>query len=266
MARTRRLVDTVKRELKVRGITYRELAARLELAESTVKQMFAGSRMTLERLDDILDVLDLDVADLVRLSDGGDEALSRLTPDVERALVADDRLVLVTYLVVSAYAFDDILSRYRLTEHELVRLLAQLDRMGVAELLPGNRIRSRLATDFAWQPDGPIERYFRTRVQGRFLDGDFGGPEASRVVRTADISGASLDQIRTRVESVGRLFDDLAREDRRRPVDDKRGTLMILAVKPWPFDVFKSLERDPDEASAAPAVAGLPASSVRRPS
>ena len=264
MARTRRLVDAIKRELKVRGIPYRELAERLQLAESTVKQMFAGSRMTLERLDEILDVLDLDVAELVRLSDGGEAALSRLTLEVERALVADDRLVLVTYLVVSGYGFDDILVRYRLTEHELVHLLAQLDRMGVAELLPGNRIRSRLATDFAWQPDGPIEGYFRHRVQGRFLDGDFGGPDASRVVRTADISSASLDQIRTRVESIGRLFDDLAREDRRRPVDDKRGTLMILAIKPWPFEVFKSLERDADEASAIAAGTRLPPLPVPR--
>ena len=246
MARTQRLVDAAKRELKVRGITYRMLAERLGLAESTVKQTLAdGSRLTLDRLDAILDVLGLDVAELVRLSDEGEAGVRTLAPEVEEALVADDRLVLVTYLVVSGYAFADVLARYRLDEHELIRLLARLDRMGIAELLPGNRIRSRLATDFAWQPDGPIERYFRTRVQGRFFAGDFGGADASRVVRTADLSDASLDQVRVRIESIGRLFDDLARDDRRRGPDDRRGTLMVLAVKPWQFDVFKAFERDP---------------------
>ena len=246
MARTQRLVDAAKRELKTRGITYRVLAERLGLAESTIKQTLAdGSRLTLERLDDILEVLGLDVADLVRLAEADEAAVRVLAPEVEEALVADDRLVLVTYLVVSGYAFADILERYRIDEHELVTLLARLDRMGIAELLPGNRIRSRLATDFAWQPDGPIERYFRTRVQGRFFGGDFAGPDASRVVRTADLSNASLEQLRARVDSIGRLFDDLAREDRRRGLDGRRGTLMVLALKPWQFDVFTSLERDP---------------------
>ena len=250
MARSQRLVDALKRELKVRGITYRELAVRLELAESTVKQTLAsGSRMTLERLDAILDVLGLDIAELLRQSEARESHLSRLSIEVEQALVADDRLVLATYLVVSGYGFEDIVSRYRVSDTELIRLLAALDRMGIAELLPGNRIRSRLATDFAWQPDGPIERYFRTRVQGRFLESDFGARDASRVVRTADITAASLDQLRARVESIGRLFDDLAREDRRRPVTDRRGTLMVLAIKPWGFDVFKSFERDAADAA-----------------
>ena len=246
MARTQRLVDATKRELKSRGITYRMLAERLGLAESTVKQTLAdGARLTLGRLDDILEVLGLDVAELARLAEAGESGVRMLAPEVEEALVADDRLVLVTYLVVSGYGFGDVLARYRLDEHELVTVLARLDRMGIAELLPGNRIRSRLATDFAWQPDGPIERYFRTRVQGRFFAGDFAGSDASRVVRTADLSDASLEQLRARVDSIGRLFDDLAREDRRRGLARRRGTLMVLAVKPWQFDVFKSLERDP---------------------
>ena len=53
-----------------------------------------------------------------------DAYVERAARKSERARVADDRLVLVTYLVVSGYGFDDILSRYRLGEHELVRLLA----------------------------------------------------------------------------------------------------------------------------------------------
>lgn len=52
------------------------------------------------------------------------------------------------------------MAEYRLTRAECVKYLLMLDRMGLVELLPGDRIRPRVARDFDWSPDGPIRRYF----------------------------------------------------------------------------------------------------------
>jgi hypothetical protein len=46
----------------------------------------------------------------------------------------------------------------------LKRLLL-LDKMGLIELRPGNRVRSKVARDFDWLPDGPIGHFFR--IEGR---------------------------------------------------------------------------------------------------
>ena len=161
----------------------------------------------------------------------------------------DPMRLLVAYCVVNRLSFEDIVATYQVDEHELIQQVAALDKLGLAELLPGNRIRARISTDFSWRADGPIERFFRSRVQAEFLDSDFDENGALRLVRMGDISHAALSQITARLDSAGRLFDDLAREEHRLPRRDKRGTLMILAVRHWEFAVFKELERSSEDRS-----------------
>lgn len=59
------LVDALKREMRARRITYKDLALKLELSEGAIKRMFALNRMTLDRVDQICDVLKVDLAELV---------------------------------------------------------------------------------------------------------------------------------------------------------------------------------------------------------
>jgi hypothetical protein len=41
------------------------------------------------------------------------------------------------------------------------------------QLLPENKIRLIISNNFQWQSNGPIERFFRTKVQQRFFEGAF---------------------------------------------------------------------------------------------
>jgi len=243
MAQSRRLIEALKRELKLRGMTYRQLAQGLGVAESTIKRGFAGGRLDFERLDAICELLSLELEDLIRPPEDSGTGLDRLSRAQEEILIGTPKLLLVAYLVVNRWRFEDIVATYDVSEHEGIRLIAELGRMKLAELLPGNRIRPLFGTDFSWRTDGPIERYFRAQVQGQFLESSFDGEGALRLVRMGDISSATLGQIAVRLDGVGRLFDDLAREDRRLPGDATRGTLMLLAIRHWEFHVFKALER-----------------------
>ena len=71
----------------------------------------------------------------------------------------------------------EIVAEYRLTRAECLKYLLVLDRMGLIELLPGDRIRPRVARDFDWSPDGPIRRYFMEHALDDFLDSDFSKAE-----------------------------------------------------------------------------------------
>lgn len=243
MSESLRLVTALKRELKERGITYRELAERLGVAESTIKRSFATGRLDFVRLDSICELLGLRLEDLVAPTSEAEVGLKHLTPVQESSLVDDPVRLLVAYCVVNRISFEEILQRYTIDEHSLIQHVAALDRFGLAELLPGNRIRARISTDFSWRADGPIERYFRSRVQTQFLNSEFDEEGALRLVRMGDISPSTLSRVVARLESIGGLFDDLAREDQRLPTAAKRATLMILAIRHWEFSVFKDLER-----------------------
>jgi transcriptional regulator with XRE-family HTH domain len=72
------LVDTLKRLLKARGMTYGDLAARIGMSEATVKRMFSQKNFTLERLDQVLDASGISFDELAA-AQGAPALISHLT-------------------------------------------------------------------------------------------------------------------------------------------------------------------------------------------
>jgi len=67
---TRAIVETLKKVLKARGMTYADLAQALRVSTPTVKRQFSQRTFTLERLEEVLRVLELDFYELARMSHG----------------------------------------------------------------------------------------------------------------------------------------------------------------------------------------------------
>jgi len=243
MARSVRLLTVLKQQLKLQGLTYKKLAAELGLTESAIKQMFAADNMSLKRMDAICEILKLDISDLVSISEEQDNKIELLTAAQEAILVGDEKLLLVAYCVVNHWTFEDIIARYDLTEPECIKQLVKLDKMNLIELLPGNRIKALIAPNFAWQPNGPIEHFFRTEVQGAFFNDSFEEDGCIRLVKNGDISMAARKQLVERLKTIGQVFDDTNREERKLKPDERKGTTMVLAVRNWQFQAFVALER-----------------------
>ena len=244
MAQATRLVQELKNLLKQRGMTYRELAQELDLSESAIKQMFSSGNMTLARLDRICEVLALDFGDLLQLSDASAHRLQSLSLEQESELIGDPKLLLTAYCLVNNWTFAEILDRYEITGVEGITYLARLDRMRLIELLPGNRVKALIATNFTWHPNGPIEQFFRKEVQGPFFNADFTEDGCIRLVKNGDISAVARQQILERLYHIGQMFDDTVIEERKLPLDQRQGTTMVLAVRHWIFDAFAKLERN----------------------
>jgi len=244
MARSIRLLAVLKQQLKQQGLTYKKLAAELGLTESAIKQMFGSDNMSLKRMDAICELLKLDISDLVLLSEQQEHRIELLSVEQEALLVSDEKLLLVAYCVVNRWSFEEIITRYNLTEPECITQLVKLDKMHLIELLPGNRIKTLIAPNFAWQPNGPIEHYFRNEVQGAFFNNSFEESGCLRLVKNGDISLAARTQLAERLKVIGQAFDDTNREERKLPNEERQGTTMVLAIRNWQFDAFTRHERE----------------------
>jgi len=244
MARSIRLLTVLKKQLKIKGITYRALATELELTESAIKQMFAADNMSLKRLDAICEILGLDISDLVSISEDQENKIELLSVEQEAILIGDAKLLLVAYCVVNHWSFEDIVERYELTEPQCIKQLVKLDKMNLIELLPGNRIKALISSNFAWQPNGPIEHFFRDEVQQAFFDDGFDTDGCLRLVKNGDISNAARKQLIERLKVIGQAFDDTNRKERKLNPDDRVGTTMVLAIRHWQFQAFVALERE----------------------
>ena len=238
-----RLIQIIKQQLKARGMNYRDLSSALGLSESGVKRMFATGNMSLKRLDDICQVLSMDFFDLLHLFEAEQVRLDGLSELDEQKLVDNPELLLVAYCLVNGWEVADIEARYTLRETELIPLLAELDRMKLIELLPGNRVKRLMANNFKWQVNGPIERFFRSQVQQEFFGSTFSGDGDLHLVKNADITPAAMVRLSDRLNTIGRLFDDITREERSVAHKERRGTTMVLAIRHWQYKAFRRYER-----------------------
>ncbi|MFO1349577.1 MAG: hypothetical protein U1F68_02360 [Gammaproteobacteria bacterium] len=106
-----------------------------------MKRLFSTQGFSLKRLDKLCELVGMELSELVALIQTQERALTELTLEQETALVADTRLLLVAFLVIQGWKLADIVAAYALSEAELVRLLARLDRLKIIELQPGNRVK-----------------------------------------------------------------------------------------------------------------------------
>jgi len=247
MAQAEVLLEVVKKALRERGMTYARLAKGLGLSESSVKRTFSKGTMSLERLEQVCAQMDLEIADLLERTRAAEGRAAELTEQVEQALVSDVKLLLVAVLAINHWTVAAMLETYRFSEAELVGLLTRLDRLGIIDLLQGNRIKVRLASNFAWRKAGPIQRFFEERVQEQFLESGFLGRGELRVMVQGSLSAKSNELLQQRMRKLAEEFDALADEDRSLDHSLRDGTTLVMAMRPWELAQFTALRRkNPD--------------------
>lgn len=247
MARSKQVIDAVKVALKQQGITYKVLAQKLDVSESTIKQMFANSNFSLNRLDDICELLELDIAALLELSESLEDRVTSISLEQEQALVEDKRLLVVAYCLVNHWKVEEIIARYDIGDSEIITLLARLDKMRLIELQPNNRVRLIMANNFSWHPNGPIEKYFRATIQTEFFNTSFEEDGALRVVKNGVLTTKGQADLHNRLKMIDSLFDEISEQERKIPAAQRHGVTMILAIRNWQVSIFSDLERNSTE-------------------
>ena len=243
MARSQQIVERLKVELRAQGINYRQLAQELDLSESTIKHMFSTKNFSLKRLDKICELLGMELTDLVRKYEASTPKLKQLTLENEKILISDTTLLMVAYCISNRWSVEEILSAYRVTEPECIRCLVQLDRMKMIELLPNNKVRLIISTNFRWHPNGPIETFFRNEVHQDFFSDGCNGDDKLYMAKIGDLSDKSIQQLIERMNSLGDFCDELIQEDKKQPFKQRHGSGMVLGIRKWGFGAFKELRR-----------------------
>ena len=208
--------------------------------------MFSVGNFSLERLDEIAEVLGMDMSDMVALTVDREPKLESLTLEQESELVDDMKLFVVAYAVINYWSYEDILDRYDYTESELLGYLISLEKIGFLELHINNRITPKVATNFKWHPDGAIEKLFQTSVLPEFFKSSFTEHDSLRVAKSGEITEQSRVKLAKRLKALGDYFDELCFEDRHEELDVSRtGTSLVLGVREWSFSPFLGIRKEP---------------------
>jgi transcriptional regulator with XRE-family HTH domain len=241
MTQANRIIDVLKDALRANGVTYDQVAMHLGLSTSSVKRLFSRGGFTLARLEEVAEIAGVDLVELARRGEERRAKTHALTHAQESELVRDPRLVLVAICALNRWRFKDILDVYQFGEPELIGLLVSLDKLGLIELLPSNRIRLLIERDFSWLPQGPIHHFFVRQFQAQFLSGEFSGASDVYEFRWGMVAPEHAmvfsQQLRAGLEN----FTEFSRMDEVRPRGNTNGMCLLVAFKEWEPEEFQGM-------------------------
>ena len=243
MTEADQLVSTLKKLLKIQGMTYRDVALALKLSEPSVKRIFASKRFTVERLVQICNLLGFTLAELSKETHAGQTRLSTLTEKQEREVISDPRLLLVAVCALNHWTMDEIVELYNLNVPECIKYLLQLDRLRIIDLLPGNRIRLNVSRDFDWLPSGPIRQYFLNKGLSDFLKSDFASEDEVMTFVHGMFTDQARAQILDEMRKLRQKFAELHETSLAAPLGMLRGLGLLLSMRGWEPEVFIKLRR-----------------------
>lgn len=238
MNQTSELIKTLKKQLRASGITYAQIAKNLELSEASVKRLFSEESFTIQRLEAVCELAGLELSDLVVLAQKSRRQMETLSLEQEQEIAGDIALLLVTVSVINGFGFGDLQSYYELSEHDCIQKLAKLDRLGLLDLLPGNRIKLRISPNFRWQRNGPIQKFFQDKIEQDFFNSRFDGDNEKLLVLNGLFSPGNNKILQEKMEQFSHEFSDLHKRDSPLPMNKKFGATMVLALREWQYNLF----------------------------
>ena len=237
------VLQVLRAELRAASITYKALAERIGMSESSVKRMFGQKDMALSRLAQICKASGIAMEEVLRQAANVKPHSDTLTLTQEKSLMANPRLLLVAICCLGHWTLEQVVETYSLSEPECIGFLAELDRLGVIELKPLNRYSLRVSNAFRWLPDGPVQQYFREHVVADYFSGRFNGEGETLMCLPARLSLPSAEELVGRIQQLAGELARLHQNDRRLDSSARDGFTLLLGFRSWEFAAFTALRR-----------------------
>ena len=231
----------LKKALKQHGITYAAVAAHLQLTETSVKRLFSQQQLSLQRLEQICQLMDMQLTDLLHMLHQQQTMLSQLSYQQEEEITADLALFMVAVAVLNRWSMQDIIEWYNITETDCLQKLIRLDRLKLIELLPHNKIKLRVAANFSWRANGPIQRFFKQNLAQEYFKAGFESSEECLIVLNGMLSVTSNLEFQRKLKRLAAEFAELNRQDSALPLTQRTGVSVVLAMRDWRYGLFKPL-------------------------
>lgn len=253
MLKTRRaglatILSELRRELKQREIRVARLADELAVAEPTVWRWLRGEGLTLDRLDEICAVADLDFRDL--LARGDDDAQQNFTLAQERILAADRSLALAFFALLHGAQRDDLEQEFGMTADRLASHLERLKRLGLIDVPARGRIRLKVRRSVRWRRGGPLSIAFERTVKPLFMAMDFGAPDALYVSDMLPLTDAGRARVHALFETLHDDIHAIGEQEQAARLEGREWSGVLMMVHPFDIGEMTSEWRDASRRSS----------------
>lgn len=243
MSQTTQLLSTLKKCLKAKGITYRQLAEKIGLSEASIKRLFSEQTFSLNRLEEICNVMDLNFYDLAKISADALDVPSMLTVDQEWVLSENPKLLVFFYLLLNGREPVSIVKDYDISEKESLQFLLKLDKIKLIELYPDNKVRLLTQKNITWRKNGPMRAIYEKKITEEFLSSPFDLADERLGFENGKLSDGSIAVMLSKIERLFKEYNELTEIDKTLPQGKSRNTGLMIAFRPWVFSILDEYKR-----------------------
>lgn len=232
------LFSVLKQVLKNRGFNYADIALALNTSEITIKRLFKEKDCKMSRLIEICDIIGISLSDLLSLQERMSQSAQYLPRETERELAKQPKLFIFLLLLVSWVDLKRIAQECQLTENEIYLLLRQLEKLGIIELQPNNKIKYIESLPIRWRLNGPLSEHIKQanmKYISHCIDKE-AQPNYEFSAASRLMTESSAAKIQESLRQVKRDFEYLATQDQMfYPAKDLQLSKLVVAMGPFPI-------------------------------
>jgi transcriptional regulator with XRE-family HTH domain len=150
------VMKIIKRMMKERGLTYKDVAKKLNMSESGVKKIFLSADCSFQKILQLTRILNVRLIDILDEVHRSDPKQVIFPPAVQEAFRSDVSIFnFYVKLVIERVSIENIKKDYHLTQKDVFKYLKKLDDLKIIKLLPGDEFRLpelKLVHDFGGGP------------------------------------------------------------------------------------------------------------------
>ncbi|OQW50847.1 MAG: hypothetical protein A4S09_11005 [Proteobacteria bacterium SG_bin7] len=162
----------VKQKMKSQGLTYRELAGRLQMSESGVKKIFAAKDISVLRLNSICQAIGIRFSDLIHSIESRDVVEVSFTQEQENFFVKNmEYFYFYWKLVYERKAVEEIAEEFSLSLKTINGYLKKLNSLGLVRFTSTGVLRIPPVQSVYWVGKGPlVEKIYQNFSQQMMVE------------------------------------------------------------------------------------------------
>lgn len=208
----------LKEHFKLHSMRYTDVAKKLDVSEVSVKRYMSGKGLTLAVLERLCEVVNLQLSDLTEaLARDAETRPRRLTFEQEAHLVAEMNVAFAFYLLRMGWTAKEISAEFGMDDIQIFKMLRALERIGLIEVLPHNRVKLRVARYPEWLPNGPVRRAMDKSIRLVSIS-----PETYREMEAIKLTNRGIARVRDLLDHFKNEVRAIAATERSIPGGNER--------------------------------------------
>jgi transcriptional regulator with XRE-family HTH domain len=227
---TGKLLLTLKQQLRVKGLHYRDVAAHLKVSEGTVKRYFSGKGVDIETLEKLAEIADLDLLSLATLAQ--EHMVEGGLTKAQQAAVAKNQLMLaILYDLGVGFSPAQLAEEFGVSE-QMDTILARLEALGLIRRLGPNSVRVLTKPKFGGEVAGPIREYKVRNTRDFLAQIDLEDEGCAWAFYAARLSPTSAIRMRALIYRFASDVEALTKGDIGLPMNETQWFRLFIGAQP----------------------------------